>query len=80
MGEVVYVAGYSYAVITMWAAYLAQKDDRAVLFAWTGLALFLGQFVGFLVSAAVGFAALSGAVFCVIALFLLMLVSLLITG
>lgn len=82
MGEVVYVAGYYYAVITMWAlcSYLARtgKDDRAVLFAWTGLALFLGQFVGFLVSAAVGFAALSGAVFCVIALFLLMLVSLLI--
>lgn len=34
--------------------------------------------MGFIVSAAVGFAVLSGAVFCVIALFLLMLVSLLI--
>ncbi len=82
MGEVVYLAGYYYAVATLWAlcSYLARtgKEDRAAIYGWTGLALFAGQLVGFIVSAAVGFAVLSGAVFCVIALFLLMLVSLLI--
>lgn len=82
MGEVVYVAGYYYAVATLWAlcSYLARtgKEQRTELFAWWGLALFAGQLVGFLASAAVGFQVLSGSDFCVIALFLLMLASLLI--
>lgn len=81
-GEVVYVAGYYYAVVTVWAlcAYLVRtkREEGTALLAGTCLALLLGQLAGFVVSAAVGFQKVSLSSFCTVALFVLMLASLLI--
>ena len=81
-GEVVYIAGYYYVVVTTWAlcSYLVRmkKGERVVVFARSGLALISGQLLGFLSSMAVGFGHLSRADFCTMAIFLLMLASLLI--
>lgn len=81
-GEVVYIAGYYYVVVTTWAlcSYLVRmkKGDRVTVFARSGLALISGQLLGFLSSMVVGFEQLSRADFCTMAIFLLMLASLLI--
>lgn len=81
-GEVVYIAGYYYVVVTTWAlcSYLVRmkKGDRVTVFARSGLALVSGQLLGFLSSMVVGFEHLSRADFCTMAIFLLMLASLLI--
>ena len=81
-GEVVYIAGYYYVVVTTWAlcSYLVRmkKGDRVTVFARSGLALISGQLLGFLSSMVVGFEHLSRADFCTMAIFLLMLASLLI--
>lgn len=82
-GEVVYIAGYYYVIVTTWAlcSYLARtkREDRVVVFAWSGFALVAGQLLGFLTSMVAGFAAFSRADFCTAAIFLLMLTSLIIT-
>lgn len=80
-GEVVYIAGYYYAIVTTWAlcSYLSQtkRQDRVKVYAWAGLSLMAGQLLGYATSMMVGFAFITRGDYCTGAIFLLMLASLL---
>ena len=80
-GEVVYIAGYYYAIVTTWAlcSYLSQtkRQDRVKVYAWSGLSLTAGQLLGYATSMFVGFDRFSRGEYCTDAIFLLLLASLL---
>ena len=80
-GEVVYIAGYYYTIVTTWAlcSYLSQtkRHDRVRLYAWAGLSLTAGQLFGYATSMLVGFGRFSRGEYCTDAIFMLLLASLL---
>ncbi len=80
-GEVVYIAGYYYTIVTTWAlcSYLSQtkRHDRVRLYAWASLSLTAGQLLGYATSMLVGFERFSRGEYCTDAIFMLLLASLL---
>ena len=81
-GEVIYVSGYYYVIVIAWAlcAHLGRtgKKSYATTYAWSGLSLFGGQLIGFLLSALAAVFEVSRSNLCFFTLFALMLSSLLI--
>lgn len=81
-GEVIYVSGYYYVIVIAWAlcAHLGRtgKESYAATYAWSGLSLFGGQLIGFMLSALAAFFEVSRSNLCFFTLFALMLSSLLI--
>lgn len=81
-GEIMYVSGYYYVIVIAWAlcAHLGRtgKESYATTYARSGLSLFGGQLIGFLLSALAALLEVSRSNLCFFTLFALMLSSLLI--